>query len=505
MACGVGPPPETPVARNVLVISSDDHATHAMGAYGNRTIRTPSLDRLASEGVRFERAYVNCPFCTPSRQSILTGRYPHGCGVTLLQTALAEEQVTIADHLRERGFKTAAIGKMHFNSDLRHGFDLRIDARDHDAFLAASPARRPPPGQPFKPVWRPFRVPASEWLNAARLPGTGYPGPGDPENQGLYDEDFLGTFFVRQAIDFLQRNQEERLCVWLSFYEPHSPFNFPVEFATRHGSSSIDLPATGPEDERWIPAIFRDLSDADKRGITAAYYNSVEYLDHNVGRVLDALDAAGLADSTLVVYVSDHGYLLGHHGRFEKHMMWEEVVRAPLVLRGPGLVPGSEEAMVEMVDLVPTILDILQVEPMEGLDGRSLRGLLSGETEAHRDVVFSEYLHDNKAMVRTERWKLVFTTGERDLELGYQTGLGPSGRDVRLYDVVADPGEFRDVSGEPGMDVVVAGLLQRMLDIFLQTDPRAPSAPDGGSVEERLEWFLQPPELADAPGAPPSG
>lgn len=493
-SCGPVVEPSRTSIRHVLVISADDHAAYAMGAYGNDEIRTPNLDRLASEGVRFERAYVNCPFCTPSRQSIITGRYPHACGVSLLQTPLAEEQVTIADHLRGRGFKTAAIGKMHFNSDLQHGFDYRIDASDHDAYLAGKPARKPPPDQPFKPVWRPFRVPAREWLNADRLPGTGYPRPGDAENQGLYDDDFLGTFFVRQAIDFMQRNSAERMCVWLSFYEPHSPFNFPVEFASRHGPEDIDLPATSSEDDRWIPAVFRDLGDEDKRGIVASYYNSVEYLDSNVGRMLDALDESGLSDSTLVVYISDHGYLLGHHGRFEKHMMWEEIVRVPMVIRHPDLAPRAELAMVELVDLVPTILDTLDVAPIDGLDGRSLLGLLRGEVTAHRDVVFSEYLHDNKAMVRTDRWKYVFTTGKNDLELGYQTGLGPSGRDHRLYDMHEDPREFVDLADDSGQAGVIEEMQGKMLELFQRSHPRARDLPAGLTAEEQLEWFLEPPE-----------
>ena len=494
MACSPKGDSDGPSVRNVLVISSDDHAAYAMGAYGNDAIRTPNLDRLASQGVRFDRAYVNCPFCTPSRQSLITGRYPHSCGVTLLQTPLAEEQLTIADHLGALGFKTAAIGKMHFNSDLKHGFDFRIDSRDHDALLAEQPARKPPADMPYKPVWMPFRVPAREWLNADRLPGTGYPRPGNAENQGLYDDDFLGTFFVRQAIDFMRENRNERMCVWLSFYEPHSPFNFPIEFASNYSPSDIDLPETGPEDARWVPAIFRDLSEADRRGIVASYYNSVEYVDNNVGRMLDALAELGLSESTLVVYISDHGYLLGHHGRFEKHMMWEEIVRVPMVIRYPGLAPRVEPALVEMVDLAPTILDILDVDAMDGLDGRSLLDLLRGETAEHRDVVFSEYLHDNKAMVRTDRWKYVFTTGKTDLSLGYETGQGPSGRDQRLYDMTGDPGEFRDLADDPQYESVIRDLQSRMLDIFSRTHPRASELPGGLTVEAQLEWFLEPPE-----------
>jgi choline-sulfatase len=480
--------------RHVLFLSSDDHAAYVLGAYGNSLIRTPNLNRLAAQGVRFDAAYANCPICTPSRQSVITGRYPHAAGVTLLGTPLAEEQVTIAEHLKEFGFQTAAIGKMHFNSQLKHGFDHRIDAENYDAHLAKKPARKPPPGQRYKPIWRPFQVPAREWLNADRLPGTGYPRPANPENQGLYDEDFLGTYFVRQATEFLARHRDERMCVWLSFYEPHSPFNFPIEDANNYDPARVPLPKPGPEDDRWIPAIFRELSEEDRRGIIAAYYNSVEYLDRNIGRALDALEDLGLTDKTLVVYVSDHGYLLNHHGRFEKHMMWEEAVRVPLLIRDPRSPSRVVKALVEMVDLVPTILEALGVPPMPSAQGRSLMPLVRGETDRHRDFVFSEYLHDNKAMVRTERWKYIYTTGEKDLQLGYATGFGPSGPLGRLYDLASDPAETRNVANDPANAAIVEELEQRMLSVFLQTDPRAPRLPAGLSRVEALAWFLQPPE-----------
>ena len=180
--------------RNVLFIMADDHAPAVLGAYGNSIIRTPNLDRLAAQSVRFDRAFANAALCTPSRQSLITGRYPHASGVTLLRTPLAEEQITIADHLKKFGFRTAAVGKMHFNSKLKHGFDFRVDGREHDEYLAANPPRKPPPDVAVKPHWWPFEDPARLFLNADRLPGNGYPWPANRDVQGYYDGDFLGTF-----------------------------------------------------------------------------------------------------------------------------------------------------------------------------------------------------------------------------------------------------------------------------------------------------------------------
>jgi len=469
-------------AKNVLFLMGDDHAAYVMSVYGNELVRTPNLDRLATQGARFDRAYVNAPVCSPSRQSIITGKLPHASGVTILSTPLAEEQVTIADHLKQFGYATGAIGKMHFNSNLTHGFDYRIDRPDYRRHLQENPPRPPAEGVRVRPQWRPFRDPARIWLNADALPSQ------------YYDEDSESTWFVEKAVEFLEENQENPFCLWLSFYEPHSPFNFPIEFAGRYDPQEMPLPPVGVEDGQWIPAEYRDMSDEDRRGIVSAYYSSVEYLDKNVGLTLDALDRLGLADDTLVVYVGDHGYLLAHHGRFEKHMMWEPAVHAPLLMRAPGLEPKVTDAMVEFIDLVPTILDVLEVKPMDGLQGRSLLPLLEGTTDTHRSYVFSEFLPDNKAMVRTERWKYIFSTGEHDLSMGYQTGNGPPGITHRLYDTVLDPNEHQNLAGRPEFSGVLKTLQFRMLQRFQETDPRAARLPPQFTLEESLVFFCQPPE-----------
>lgn len=469
-------------ARNVVFIMGDDHATGVYGAYGNDLIRTPNLDRLAAQGMRFDRAYVNSPVCTPSRQSIITGKLPHAAGVTLLRTPLAAEQVTIADHLKQYGYRTGAIGKMHFNSGLNHGFEVRVDRQDHQDYLEGRTLPEPPDSVAVRPSWRPFRDPARIWLNA------------DVRPSARYEEESLGTYLANQAVDFLRTHQDDPFCLWVSFYEPHSPFNFPIEYAGRYQPENMPLPPVGPEDDRWIPAEFRDLSAEDKRGIVASYYTSVEYMDANVGRVLNALEELGLDENTLVVYVGDHGYLLGHHGRFEKHMMWEEAVRAPLVMRAPGLEAGASDALVEFIDLVPTILDVLDTPSLPGTQGRSVTPLLEGTTDQHRDHVFSEFLADNKAMVRTEEWKYIFTTGKHDLAMGYATGGGPSGIDHRLYNMTADPQEMNNLADDPQYSGVVTALQLKMLERFLATDPRAAALPAQLSLEQSLVWFCEPPE-----------
>jgi arylsulfatase A-like enzyme len=471
------------VVRNVVVIMGDDHAPYVMGAYGNRIIRTPHLDRLAAEGVRFDRAYANSPVCTPSRQSLITGLMPQAAGVTLLSTPLPPETITLGDHVKQFGLKTGAVGKMHFiNEELTHGFDYRVRSSDYQEHLKRRPARASAPGLAVRPPWRPFKDPARIWLNADRRPVS------------AYEADAEGTWFASRAAEFLQKNRDDRFLLFVSFNEPHSPFEFPIEDTGRYDPADMPLPEQGPEDARWMPAVFKDLTEQDKRGVIAAYYTSVEYLDRNVGRVVEELRRLDLLDSTLVIYASDHGYLLGHHGRFEKHMMWEEAVRAPLIVRQPRFGRGrSTNAYVELLDVAPTILDTLQLPPLPHAQGRSLLPLLNRQTDRHREHVVSVYFPDNKAMIRTERWKYIFSSGKRDL-WSYETGNGAPGRHERLYDIVRDPREFHDVSGRSEHAALIESFRRLLLEEFRRTDPRAAQLPAGLSIQERLDWFLEPPE-----------
>src|SRR6185369_11301712 len=179
----------------------------------------------------------------------------------------------------------------------------------------------------------------------------------------------------------------------VSFYEPHSPFHFPVEFAGWHKADEFTASKVGPEDDWQIPEIFRGLTDREKQGIAAAYYTSVEFLDKNVGIVLDALEKAGLAENTLVVAIGDHGYMLGQHGRFEKHCGYDPAIRVPLVMRYAGKINPAQSttALVELIDVVPTVLEFCGLSIPPAVQGKSLVRVLSGQATSHRDHVTIEY------------------------------------------------------------------------------------------------------------------
>ncbi len=188
---------------------------------------TPRLDALAMQGAYFRRAYCNSPLCTPSRQSIITGRLPHAVGVTRLQTALPESAVTLGDWLGDRGYATAAFGKMHFNSRGTHGFDTRLDTPEWERWIRDHPPRQGDHREP----WRPLHDPARVWLNAACKPA------------GLPDGAMEATFFANRAARFFDRHKDQPFALVVGFNEPHSPFKFPDDWQRRYAPGEFERPA----------------------------------------------------------------------------------------------------------------------------------------------------------------------------------------------------------------------------------------------------------------------
>jgi choline-sulfatase len=479
---------EEPRRPNVLWIVGDDFAPYVCGAYGNQVVKTPNIDRLAAEGMRFDRAYCNSPVCTASRQSFLTGRYPRTLGVTQLSTSLPAGETTLAELLKQAGYDTAAIGKMHFNSDLKHGFDLRIDLADHRQHLQKVGRQPLPEGVAVLPTWRPFRDPARVWLNGMVHPF------------GAVDADMAGTYFAGEAARYLQEKRDRPFFLMVSFYEPHSPFHFPVEYRGRHKPESFAIPRPGPEDDAQVPAVFRDLTDGEKQGIIASYYTSVEFLDKNVGLVLAALKQAGKERETLVVLIGDHGYMLGQHGRFEKHCCFEPAVRAPLVMRYPGKIKPeqSTRALAEFIDIVPTVLTFCGEKVPPAVQGKSLSPLLEGQTDSHRERVFVEYAENEEAMVRTPRWKLIYGTGKRERQDGYTTGKPLPGRTVRLYDLENDPDEMKNLAATPEYARRVEEMTNQLAEHLKRTARQPELLPKGGDVHALLEHCLQPRDVKSA-------
>lgn len=471
---------------NLLYILADDHAGYVLGADGNQRASTPNIDRLASQGTRFARNYCNSPVCTPSRQSFLTGLLPHSSGVTLLGTQLLEEKPTLAKQLAASGYKPAVFGKMHFNLPGKpglHGFDIActedVTHRDWSAEVGPWPEL---PGIPTKQKqWRPFRDRARIWLDADKLP---------------FDRDYEhmeGTWIARQAKKYIRDHKGDPFALWVSFKSPHSPFDFPIDDRNKYDPKSFAVPEVGPNDFSQIPVIFRDLTSEDKQGIIASYYTAVSFLDRNVGEVLQALKDANLENDTLVIYMADHGYSLGQHGRFEKHVGYEPALRVPLIFRWPGHVASGAvvREFTESIDVPPTLLEMLGAEPFELAHGRSLSSYLkTGGDPNPRQSIFSEYLENEEAYVKTDRWKLIHCSGKRVRMDGYLTLDPIPGRYVSLFDQQADPEEFVNVASKH--PDVVQQLSAEMLRVFRTTHPEASAEPNGLSSDDAIDWYLRP-------------
>jgi len=479
--------------KNVIVLISDDHTAGVTGCYGNTIIKTPNIDRLASHGILFTSAYANAPVCSASRQSIITGKYPHSTGVTLLGTSFNDENnLTLAEFLKENyNFQTAIIGKNHFNNKQHHGFDHMITYQNYKNHIKLNPPKTIPDTIKTRPRWRPFRDDASIWLNAEGLPG------------GIYEKDDLSSFVNNKAIDFIRHNIDNRFCLWIGYEEPHSPFHFPIDFETKYDPDRLPLPEGSPEDDRWIPEEFRDLTDAERRGIIRSYYQSVSYLDKKVGEIYDEVQRLGIEKETLIIYIGDQGYLLNDHKRFEKHTMWEQAVHSPFIMATGGKYGKGVkiENLTEFVDIVPTILDLLGCKPMEATQGKSLMNIIIGENSEHKKYIYSEFLEDNKIMIRSENnFKYIYTTGLRDLGQGYKTGYGPSGVIERLYDLNKDPQETRNVFGESGYESITEELKIALLDHLMRTHPMASQLPQNLNRLEKFAFFTIPRDKGSRPG-----
>jgi choline-sulfatase len=469
---------------NLLFVIADDHAGYVLGADGNPRAYTPNLDRLAAQGTRFAANYCNSPVCTPSRQSILTGQLPHAAGVTVLSTPLEESKPTLAKNLDASGYSTAVFGKMHFNRPGipgLHGFQTACteDITKARWLQEVGPAAVPE-GIRTKPPWKPFQDPARVWLNADKLP---FP---------QFEAGMRSTWTAQHACQFLTEHRTDPFALWVSFQEPHSPFDFPIEDRDRFDPQSFPAPEVGPEDPEQIPLIFRNFSAADKQGIIAAYYTSVAFLDRSVGKVLAHLHELGLDRDTLVIYMSDHGYSLGQHGRFEKHCCYDPALRVPLMMRWPERIARRVvRDFTASVDVGPTILDLLGAERFEVNHGQSLRPYLEGRrVEKPREEIFSEYLENEEACIRTREWKYVHCSGRRARTDGYSTDHPTPGRYVRLYNLKADPGEFHNVADQH--PAIMQKLTHDMLAVFRTTHPEGRQEPGDLSSDEALDWYLRP-------------
>lgn len=446
---------------NLVFIMSDDHAAHALSAYGSVINRTPQLDRIAEGGMRFDACFCTNSICTPSRAAVLTGTYNHVNGVTTLDTPMDNSLVTYPKLLGEAGYQTAIFGKWH----LGHG-----PAHDPAGF--------------------------DEWMV---LPGQGlYHDPEfiSPDGTAVVDG-YVTDIITDLSLDWLERRDTERpFALMIHHKAPHRSWEPDDAHASMYEDEMIPEPHTFWDDyshrstaARMAEMRMMDLKPEDlkvpvPRGMSHQeevswryqryikdYLRVVASIDDNVGRVLDRLDEEGLAEDTIVVYTSDQGFFLGDHGWFDKRFMYEQSLSMPLLIRYPKLIePGSVSSeMVLNVDFAPTFLDLAGVEVPDRMQGSSFVSLLRGEIpEGWQDEMYYRYwMHRDEAHnvwahygIRTHRHKLICYYND---PMGQPGAHGPATPpEWELFDLERDPFETHNVIDDPGYAGVAAELRERL-------------------------------------------
>ncbi len=432
---------------NILLLYTDQQRWDALGANGNGQIHTPNLDRLAADGLNADHFYVQNPVCMPSRLSMLTGLYPSTLGIVRNGVPVPPGTVVLPNLLRNYGYHSANIGKLHFlphaNRDHRephpaYGFD-HLEISDEPGCYAdayrAWVERRAPGELDAISLGLP---PATEvWQRTMGIDdGIAHPEERFPKEPVPFRSrsDLTHTAFVaEQTMTYLERRRDGPFFCIAGFYSPHSPWVAPQEFIDLYAPEALALPRFPSA----IDAQRREgyYSDDELRAARQGYYAMVSEVDHHVGRILDRLDALGLQENTIVVFTSDHGEWLGEHLRYGKgHPGHDCVSRVPFILRWPGEVtrPGhTSHALIEAIDLVPTLLQCAAIPRPAHLQGRSLVPLLAGEQSVSR----------GSALTEGEGWVTLRLDGLRYV-------LEADGREA-LYDLGRDPGAYLDVSAEP--------------------------------------------------------
>ena len=467
---------------NILLVLADELRADVLGCYGSPVPATPALDRLAAEGARFADCVVTQPTCTPSRASILTGAYPSALKSRMVGCFTPDDPRFLGYQLGASGYHTLSIGKIHLvpqraeperahnaldgggdrasyfgfdEVDLVNGHGDGCFGPHYEGHVAASGVELvTEPGAKDGPRPFPFRLPAELHSSA---------------------------YIADRTVDFLRsRGSERPFFAHVSFNDPHHPFTVPEPWASQYSDAALPepIPHAATDMPEWYETIYRRrypsldppvdrvtgtpphdyaaLDADDWRAMRATYHGMTACLDHHLGRILAALEDTGLAERTIVVFVADHGDYMGDHGFLGKGLPFDGALRVPLIVRGPGVAPGTAvEDPASTLDIAPTLLDIVGIDAPEGVQGLSVAAALAGGAYP-RTAALTENDDDMYPMrartLTTREWRLTRWAASDD-------GL--------LFDRLEDPQELRNRYHDPAVADVRRRLEQQLFDEVL--------------------------------------
>jgi len=459
---------------NVVFILTDDQRFDLLGCMGHPYLKTPHLDRIAAEGALFENAFVTTSLCSPSRASFLSGLYAHTHGVVNNFTEYPTDLPSFPLALQEEGYATAYIGKWHMgemNDAARPGFDYWISHKGQGDYNDNT-----------------FNINGEEKL----VPG------------------YYTNVVTDMAVDWLgEQSGDEPFLLILGHKAAHCPFTPEEQYATIYDDIPVPYPDSAFQLEgkpEWVSeriatwhGIYgplygwrEDFPDTSPEGVdrfeafVRAYTATIRSIDDSTGRVLEALEAKGILDDTLIVFAGDNGMFVGEHGMTDKRTMHEGSIRIPMLARYPRLIePGTVvEEMVLNVDLAPTILEVCGAPALETCHGQSWKNLVQGDATDWRTAWIYSYNYEkqfpytpNVRGIRTDRWKYVH----------YPHGDGgPDRHMAELYDLQTDPGELRNLISDPDQAERIERLSQRLEFLLKRTD----ALPDEMPIDEGIKTEL---------------
>jgi arylsulfatase A-like enzyme len=462
---------------NIIFIMSDDHAANALSCYGSKINKTPHLDRLAAEGMRFDNCFCTNSICTPSRASILTGKYSHKNGVLTLDVPLDSSQLTFPKLLQEAGYYTGVVGKWHlsgYHQQPRGKRDLKPEPAGFDYWNVL-------PGQGG--YFDPDMVEMGKWKQ--------YKG-------------YVTDIITDIALDFLEnRPKDKPFCLLYQHKAPHDYFDYDEKHAHLYEDMSIPEPETFFDDYRnkgeaikrttqkigtkhtlWLLKNRSGLTEEEIKKLSPeelkkqayqvyikSYLRCVASIDDNVGRLLDYLDGKGLNENTIIVYTSDQGMFLGEHGLFDKRFMYEESLRVPFIVRYPKEIKKDtvNKDIVIQEDFAETFLDFAGLPIPGDMQGRSLRPLFKEKTprDWRRSMYYRYWMHLPHFRVaahfgvRTERYKLIYYYGQALNAPGAVDE--PTPPEWELFDLEKDPKEMMNLYGKSGYENITLELKKELI------------------------------------------
>jgi len=423
-----------PAKPNILIVMVDQLAPAFLPIHGHKIVKAPNIEALAAAGVVFDSAYCNSPLCSPSRAVFMTGQLPSRSGVYDNAAEFSADIPTYAHHLRNLGYRTILSGKMHFcGPDQLHGFEERLTTDIYPADYG------------WTPDWdRPWERP--DWYH--NMSSVTDAGLCVRTNQLDFDDEV--TFAAERALyDVARSNDKRPFLLVASLTHPHDPFAITERYWNLYRDDEIDMPGPALPKDKLDPHSLRlrhvcamdaqEITQDQIRNARRAYYGAISYVDENLGRLMHALRAAGLADDTIVLFLGDHGEMLGERGLWFKMTFFEGGARVPLIVSAPQrFAPRRVKGSVSLVDILPTLVDLAggDVAALSGAtDGRSLRPHL--ESGAGHDEVIGEYLAEGAVapivMIRRDKWKFIHSPADPD----------------QLYDLAADPKERDNLAARP--------------------------------------------------------